>query len=196
MMGAQVTAMNKHAFLAIVLLLASPAAVAMRCGSRIVTEGTQDFQVRDRCGEPFYADTYFATEVLDARGPVAAYRDVQYDVWYYNFGPRNLMRRVVFRDGVVAREETLGYGGVAIGEDCNPGRDSRGVSVGELVARCGEPASRRTSIDTIVHRPVPGYARYREQRREEWIYDFGESRFLRSFLLVDGRVEDIDTVQR
>jgi hypothetical protein len=189
--------MNRHVFLAIVLLLASPAALAMRCGSRIVTEGTQDFQVRDRCGEPFYADTYYVTEALGTpHGPLAAYRDVQYDVWYYNFGPRNLMRRFVFRDGVLASEETLGYGVDAIGEDCNPSRDYRGVSVGELVARCGEPASRRTNIDTIVHRPAPGYARYREQRREEWIYDFGESRFLRSFLLVDGRVEDIDTVQR
>jgi hypothetical protein len=188
--------MKRNVFLAIVLLLASPAALAMRCGSRVVVAGAQDFQVRERCGEPFYADTYYTTEVIDARGPIAAYRDVQYDVWYYNFGPRNLMRRLVFRDGALAGEDTLGYGVDAIGEDCNPSRDYRGVSVGELVARCGEPVSRRTNIDTIVHRPAPGRARYREQRREEWIYDFGESRFLRSFVLVDGRVESIDTLTR
>ena len=103
---------RRYAFLAILLLLASPAAFAMRCGSRIVNVGTQDFQVRDRCGEPFYADTYYATEVFGNDGPVAQYRDVQYDVWYYNFGPNTLMRRFVFRDGVplakrVAGEVTL-----------------------------------------------------------------------------------------
>ncbi len=188
--------MKTYVFIAIFLLLASPPAFAMRCGTRIVNEGTQDFQVRDRCGEPFYADTYYATEVFGLRGPVEAYRDVQYDVWYYNFGPHNLMRRFVFRDGVLAREETLGYGVNQIGDDCNANRDYRGVSVGELVARCGEPASRRTNYDTLVHQPVPGYARYRDQRREQWIYDFGENRFLRSFLLIDGRVEDIDNIER
>jgi hypothetical protein len=190
--------MNRHILSAIVLLLfllASPSAFALRCGTRIVTEGAQDFQVRARCGEPFYADVFYATEVLGADGPVAAYRDVQYDVWYYNFGPRQLMRRFVFRDGVLAREETLGYGVDEIGADCNPGRDYRGVSVGELVAHCGEPASRRSHYDTLLRR-APGYARFRDQRREDWVYDFGEDRFLRVFGLVDGRVETINSIQR
>jgi hypothetical protein len=187
--------MSKTVFFAIVLLLASPSAFALRCGTRIVTAGAQDFQVRDRCGEPFYADTYTTTEVFGAHGPVQQFRDVQYDIWYYNFGPRYLMRRFVFRDGVLAREETLGYGVDEIGDDCNPNRDYRGVSVGELVARCGEPASRRTNYDTLV-RSAPGYARYRDQRREDWIYDFGEDRLLRVFRLIDGRVEDIDAISR
>src|SRR5690242_12254993 len=86
---------RRYAFLAILLLLASPAAFAMRCGTRIVDVGTQDFQVHERCGEPFYADRYYATEVFGNYGPVAEYRDVQYDVWYYNFGPSTLMRRFV-----------------------------------------------------------------------------------------------------
>jgi hypothetical protein len=184
------------ALLAFACMLASPSAFALRCGTRIVTEGTQDFQVRDRCGDPFYADTYYATEVFGALGPVAQFREVQYDVWYYNFGPRALMRRFVFRDGVLLREETLGYGVDEIGDDCNPNRDYRGVSVGELMARCGEPATRRTNYDTLVRQPNPGYARYRDQRREEWIYDFGENRFLRLFRLIDGRVDDIETVER
>jgi hypothetical protein len=187
---------QKYVFLALLLMLASPSAFALRCGTRLVTEGSQDFQVRDRCGDPFYADTYVTTEVFGARGPIEQFRDVQYDVWYYNFGPRNLMRRFVFRDGVLLREETLGYGVDEIGDDCNPNRDYRGVSVGELIARCGEPASRRTNYDTFVRRPIPGYERYRDQRREEWIYDFGENRFLRLIRLIDGRVEDIESIER
>jgi hypothetical protein len=188
--------MSRYIFLGIVLLLFSPSAFALRCGTRIVTEGTQDFQVRDRCGDPFYADTYISLEVFGAYGPIEQQREVQYDVWYYNFGPRDLMRRFVFRDGVLVREETLGYGVNEIGGDCNPSRDYTGVSVGELIARCGEPASRRRAYDTIVRRPVPGYERWRDQRREEWIYDFGEDRFLRLFELVDGRVVNIEVEAR
>jgi hypothetical protein len=190
------TGIMRYVCFALLLLFASPSAFAMRCGSSLVTEGSQDFQVRSRCGDPFYADRYVTTEVFGAHGPVAQYRDVQYDVWYYNFGPRQLMRRMVFRDGVLTREETLGYGVDEVGSDCNPNRDYRGVSVGELVARCGEPASRRVNNDTIVNRPSPGYQRWRDQRREEWIYDFGEDRFMRSFVLIDGRVETVDTVSR
>ena len=188
--------MNRLLLLALALLLFSGPAFALRCGTRLVTEGTQDFQVRDRCGAPFYADTYFAYEVFGAYGPVEQQREVQYDVWYYNFGPHDLMRRFVFRDGVLVREETLGYGVNEIGSDCNPNRDYTGVSVGELVARCGEPALRRQAYDAIVNRPIPGYARWRDQRREDWVYDFGEDRFLRLVHLVDGRVVDIDVEPR
>ena len=41
---------KRYALVAILFLLASPAAFAMRCGNRLVDVGTQDFQVRDRCG--------------------------------------------------------------------------------------------------------------------------------------------------
>ena len=121
---------------------------------------------------------------------------MEYDVWYYNFGPSVLMRRFVFRDGVLAREETLGYGVNEIGNDCYPNRNFRGLSVGELVARCGEPASRRANVDTSVRRLAPGYARYRDVRREEWIYDFGDDRFVRDVRLVDGRVESVEAIER
>ena len=188
--------MNKLALFALLFLFASPSAFALRCGSNLVTEGSQDFQVRSRCGDPFYADTYSTTEVFGAHGPVAEYRDVQYDVWYYNFGPRQFMRRFVFRDGVLAREETLGYGVDEIGDDCNPSRDYSGLSSGELYARCGEPASRRRANDTIVRRPAPGYERWRDQRREDWIYDFGDERFLRMIRLIDGEVSSSESIRR
>ena len=188
--------LRRYAFLAILLLLASPAAFAMRCGTRIVDVGAQDFQVRERCGEPFYADQYYATEVFGNYGPVAQYRDVQYDVWYYNFGPRQLMRQLVFRDGLLERERTLGYGVDAIGEDCDPNRLLGGLSAGELFARCGEPASRRSHTDTLVRRPAPGLERWRDQRREDWIYDFGDRRFVRVVRVVDGRVVAVDSLAR
>ncbi|HEU4663510.1 MAG TPA: DUF2845 domain-containing protein [Dokdonella sp.] len=182
--------------LALLALLLSAPALAMRCGSRLVTEGDQDFQVRQRCGDPFWSDRYTDVVVIGRDGPLERQREVQYDIWYYNFGPRQLMRRLVFRDGVLAQEDTLGYGVERIGEDCDPNRLLGGLSTGELVARCGEPASRRSHDDTIVRRPAPGIERWRDQRREDWIYDFGDRHFVRIVRLVDGRVDAVESLAR
>ncbi|HET6545438.1 MAG TPA: DUF2845 domain-containing protein [Rhodanobacteraceae bacterium] len=184
------------AILVPVLILASPAAFALRCGNSVINQGLQDFQVRERCGAPFWADDYYAIEVLGVDGPIERQREIQYDVWYYNFGPRELMRRLVFRDGVLMREDTLGYGVRALGADCAANRDYTGLTAGELVARCGEPAARRRHLDTIVRRPSRGVARYRDQRREDWIYDFGDNRLVRVMRLVDDRVIGMDTLKR
>ena len=180
----------------VVLLLAAPAAHAMRCGNLLVTDGLQDFQVRSRCGDPFWTDSYTNVEVIGAYGPVERQRTVQYDVWYYNFGPRQLMRELIFCDGRLVSEQTLGHGVADIGSDCNPNRDYAGLSVGELYARCGEPASRRSETDTLVRRPAPGIERWRDQRRKDWIYDFGDDRFVRLVRLIDGRVVGSEQVRR
>ena len=188
--------MRRYAWLVCVLLLASTNALAMRCGNRIVADGTQDFQVRERCGAPFWTDAYTKVEVVGAYGPLEQQRSVQFDVWYYNFGPRQLMRQLIFRDGVLVREDTLGYGVAALGGDCNPSRDYAGYSAGELIARCGEPATRRSRTDTVVRRPTPGIELWRDQRREEWVYDFGDARSLRILQLVNGRVSGVEIVPR
>ena len=188
--------MRRHVFLILALLLASPSAFAMRCGTRLVTDGMEDFRVRERCGEPFWTDHFSNVEVLGAYGPVERQRSVQYDVWYYNFGPRQLMQRLVFRDGELLRQDSLGYGVDTIGDECNPNRLFDGLSAGELYARCGEPASRRVDDDTIVRRPVPGVERWSDHRRETWIYDFGDNRLLRRIQLVNGRVTGSTFEQR
>jgi Protein of unknown function (DUF2845) len=183
-------------FVLVMLSLAAPNAFAMRCGNRLVDAGLQDFQVRERCGEPFWIDRYSSVDVIGAYGPLEQQRTVQFDVWYFNFGPRQFMRQLIFRDGVLLREETLGYGVNDIGDSCSPNFDYAGFSVGELFARCGAPASRRSETDTIVRRPAPGVERWRDQRRESWVYDFGDDRFLRIVHVVDGRVSGADLVQR
>lgn len=171
------------------LLLAAPSAFAMRCGNQLVTAGMRDFQVRERCGEPFWTDAYTGVDVIGAYGPEERQIEFQVDVWYYNFGPRQFMRRFVFRDGALVAEDALGYGVDEIGSDCNPMRDYRGLSSGELYARCGEPAARRVINETVVRRPRPAVERWRDVRREEWTYDFGDARTLRIVQLVNGRVE-------
>ena len=186
--------MRRYAFLMLILLFASPDAFALRCGSRLVSEGDQDFQVRDRCGDPFWTDHYANLEIIGTHSPIEEQREVQFDIWYYNFGPRQLMRRLVFRDGHLLREDTLGYGVNQIGDDCNRILDE--LSAGELVARCGEPASRRSQADTFVRRPARGVELWYDQRREEWIYDIGDREFVRIVRLVNGSVTGIERVRR
>ena len=185
----------RHLLLILVGLLASGDVLAMRCGNDLVTIGAKDFQVQARCGEPFWTDHYTNVEIIGARGPVERQRSVQFDVWYYNFGPRNFIRALLFRDGILQREETLGYGVDVIGQACNPRQLFGGLSVGELVARCGEPVTRRDRSEVLATRPRPGVELWRDQRREDWIYDFGEPR-LRVLQLIDGRVSGVETPRR
>lgn len=182
--------------LCLLLMLASPSAFALRCGSRVVADDARDFQVRDRCGDPFWSESWTGVDVIGRDSPLERQREVQWSVWYYNFGPRALMLRLVFRDGDLQRGDTLGYGVREIGDSCRANMNFTGLSSGELVARCGEPAARREEHDSVVFRPGPGIENWREQRREEWTYDFGDSRMLRVLHLLNGTVASVDMLPR
>ena len=188
--------MCRHLLLALVLLFASQHAFALRCGNLVITREMQDLQVRDRCGDPFWTESYTSYDLVGSHDAGQVAREVQFDVWYYNFGPSSLMHRLVFRDGVLKQDDTLGYGVREIGSKCDPLMRFVDLSVGELVAFCGEPLSRRQNNDTVVDKLAPDYRRVREQRRELWTYDFGESRVLRQMQLVEGRVVSAQAIAR
>lgn len=188
--------MYRCLLLALALLLAAPHAFALRCGNLLVTQDMQDFQVRDRCGDPFWTESYTSYDLLGSHETSQVAREVQFDVWYYNFGPSNLMHRLLFRNGALKQDDTLGYGVREIGSKCDPLMRFVDLSAGELVAFCGEPLSRRQNNDTIVNKLAPDYRRVREQRRELWTYDFGENRVLRQVQLVEGRVVSAQAIAR
>lgn len=184
---------------AVLLLLAAsaaPAEAALRCGNRLVDEGDREFQVRERCGEPFWVDEWRGVDVIDRGQPFERQREVRSSAWTFNFGPRALMQRLVFVDGILRRIDALGYGVRAIGDSCNVDGDFSGLSSGEIVARCGEPASRRDFHDAVVYRPGPRLESWRDPRREEWIYDFGNERLLRVLHFEQGRVVRMDVMRR
>lgn len=106
-------------WLPIVLLAFAASAAradALRCGTKLVTEGNTRSEVLAKCGE--------ATEIehrsvwrqpvvwINGRpfhvgnGPI----EIPVELWLYNLGPNKFMRRVHFEDGLVVKIETLGYG--------------------------------------------------------------------------------------
>lgn len=89
---------------------------AMRCGSRLVTQGDTRSAVRNICGEPAEIETrsILRRPSYTVNGRIVyfgdGFVDVPVEIWTYNFGPYKLLRRVRFVDGRIDAIETLGYG--------------------------------------------------------------------------------------
>ncbi|MGH8222762.1 MAG: DUF2845 domain-containing protein [Woeseiaceae bacterium] len=105
---------------ALVLLLASATAEALRCGNRIVRDGMHEEQVRRICGEPlavrhlgFVLRSYHPRGVggISARSyRHGFFNEVAVTELVYNFGPRKLMRVLRFEGGFLVDIDTVGYG--------------------------------------------------------------------------------------
>lgn len=113
------------AILASALLLATDAALAFRCGSKLVRDGMHELQVIAACGEPtsirHLGHTVRAYDyrfrlrnpgLVYYRGPGAEHfaTEVAITEFVYNFGPRKLMRRLIFEGSILVEIETIGYG--------------------------------------------------------------------------------------
>jgi len=113
------------AIIAVALLLAESAA-AFRCGSKLVIDGMHEQEVLAICGEPAsrrHLGYAIRSVAINARHHVAPgwtvshypgygsfAAEVMITEYVYNFGPRKLMRRLVFEGGFLASIETLGRG--------------------------------------------------------------------------------------
>ena len=112
------------------LFLTCETASALRCGNKLVSEGDHQVKVQRQCGDPVSVQV---RSILRAGYPTARNRhvtgvrqvsgtrdellihdrslvEVFVEEWIYNFGPRRLMRSVVFEDGIVTDVRILGYG--------------------------------------------------------------------------------------
>jgi len=101
--------------LALLLLPTLGAADAMRCGSRLISEGDSIDKVREYCGEPSETQrTWIVRQPRFEYGgqdiPFPGEEEVPVDLWTYDFGPNKLMRRIRFVAGKVDSIETLEYG--------------------------------------------------------------------------------------
>ncbi len=86
------------------------------CGSRVVTTGLSDAEVRAACGEP---DELSRERILrrptvwrQGRPIVVGSEEVEVPVerWRYDFGPNRLKVALRVEDGVLAEIRSLGYG--------------------------------------------------------------------------------------
>jgi hypothetical protein len=185
---------SRWIFVGLLLLALVPAAHAMRCGNRLVADGAFDFQVRERCGNPYWIEEHYQMLVAgDER--VEVVKPVEYSAWFFNFGANRLLVRLLFRDGQLVREDTLGRGVDELGSSCAPARLSAGISSGELVAYCGEPSSRRVLPTLVSQRVGANLYRQSEGYREDWLYDFGGALVYRLHL-ARGIVESVESLSR
>ena len=108
-------------------MLASDPAYAFRCKSKIVKDGMHEQQVIAICGEPTavrhigyalrgynigwhnrYPGGLNTGRTYPGYGNLV--QEVVVTEYVYNFGPRKLMRRLIFEGGLLVNIETIGYG--------------------------------------------------------------------------------------
>jgi hypothetical protein len=111
---------------ALIALIAWPApAQAMRCGSRLISEGDPREKVLNECGPPADVQSWEEERYYDYDAPPPpylhrefqrygnAYRvkvHVKVEVWTYNYGPSRFMDYVRIENGKVRDVYSGGYG--------------------------------------------------------------------------------------
>ena len=103
-------------------------AMAMRCGTHIITRGDTQAKVLRYCGEPTQARSRFITrgaghsafevrrqqsdEQIKTGNRYHYYlsEEILVEEWVFNLGPNKLMREITFENGFVVKVETLEYG--------------------------------------------------------------------------------------
>lgn len=181
----------RHCTLAALLLVAALpilAEASIRCGGSLVQRGDSSFDLLAICGEPTLREPVRFGLLADGRSSVAVER------WYYNRGPRRLVRIVDISNGRVQRIDSGGYGYNQVpGSRCPAQQLQRGMNRLELLARCGEPDATQT-LD--VGPFDPGASRRLVAVREEWYYDYGSGQIPRIVHLQAGKVVRVEQGRR
>lgn len=110
----------------IIFFAFSERAIALKCGHRIIDIGANKAKVISRCGQPVFAEVrekVFPLHCIDRFGRVdgddllygyGRYPRCQtdtFEVWTYDFGRRQFMRELIFRNGVLHKIVLLDYYG-------------------------------------------------------------------------------------
>jgi hypothetical protein len=110
--------------LAIIFILASDPAYALRCGQRLIKEGMHESRVIELCGEPVsrrYLGYVLRPYILKLPASDLGTRSTRHvhsgfheellvTELTFNFGPRKLMRVLRFEGGQLTSIRTAGYG--------------------------------------------------------------------------------------
>ena len=105
----------------VLLLLLGAQAEAFRCGNKLIRTGQTELEVIRLCGKPASVQQlgYIVRPyVYESRSGLTGKQvqvtgleeQVRVTAYVYDFGPRKLMRRLVFEGGILQRIESLGKG--------------------------------------------------------------------------------------
>jgi len=170
-------------------MLAQTSQGELRCGSSLVSDGAWPIEVEESCGPPDYVAEY-PSATVPGLGVVQTEAH-----WYYNPGPQRFMRRLVFRNGKLSRVDILGYGfHVPDSPRCTPNALRHITNEYELIARCGEPLSKRLEWRAVPFRKrAETWQTLQPVLVQEWLYDFSNNQFRQVVTLKNGQVVDIES---
>lgn len=102
---------------AVLLLPVTSRADSLRCGSKIVAEGSSKVETLRKCGDPIARELRTELETLSVKEKddgteVKRERTVVRTIeqWTYNFGPNHFLQVVTFVDGRLRDVESGDYG--------------------------------------------------------------------------------------
>ncbi|MGH8282852.1 MAG: DUF2845 domain-containing protein [Gammaproteobacteria bacterium] len=136
--------------------------------------GDSAASVRQRCGKP----DFIYPDASASRRNRSGSREER---WYYNSGPSQLLRVLLFQKGVLKEIDTLGYGFNPALHRCTPQDIRFGMSAYELANRCGKPKRRRSAHASA------------GTRTAVWTYDFGSQYLLQNVTISGGQVQSVET---
>ncbi len=86
----------------------------LRCGTRIITPGMRQDEVLALCGEPNWTNSwqeaYESGSLLSKRDYLRSALIVNCEEWTYNWGPSRFITYLLFRNGILDRIYSGGYG--------------------------------------------------------------------------------------
>ena len=171
---------------ALLWLMLAPTAHAdsnLQCANGIVSNGHYAEQLQAACGLPMLKETLDASQLGGT-----------YDAeWFYNFGPRQLLRIIRLRQGKVVSIEDDGYGFEGTPKlSCDFYSLREGLSKLRLMLACDKPARRET---TVVYRQLQRgepSAATQPILRERWHYNSEAGERVRTVILENGRIHNVE----
>ncbi|MDJ0762416.1 MAG: DUF2845 domain-containing protein [Myxococcota bacterium] len=175
--------------------LASHVSHAMTCDGGTVAEGATKVHVLMRCGQPTFIDQRQEERIRRVSDYEVVKERVVIEEWVYDFGTDRLIEKLTFRNSVLVQIEHGSYGvGDALTRE-PISLDNRLILSGEskydVLVKFGRPSFQDQRVVEEVLRLKNGEIEIREVVVDEWIYDRGPGRLIRSVLFRNGKVWEI-----
>ncbi len=97
----------------VALSLFTTPALALRCGSHIVSTGDSTLRLMKYCGQPTLVEPLQdRIQIYDPSQGGYIIDDIGQagEIWTYNFGPRRFVTRITIQRGTIQNIESSGYG--------------------------------------------------------------------------------------